>query len=609
MPGDWLVQGHYVDLDGKPCADLWALTSIRVEAFANAPDHVVVRIADPEGTVVDAPEIKVGATFDIGVRDADQSRVPLFSGELTAVEHDIDVLGRVTTLRGLDRAHRLFLGRRTDQWNHAAASDVARAVASRHGLRADVVPTSQQHDWIGQLAESDWDLLRRLADDVGYVLTSHGGTLTFAPPVRAQSGTHATSAHDDPLVVENGVNLIALHASLSAAGQVPSVTVRGWDPQGKKTVVGTSKDPHPGFDVAGASPAALSKPFGASPFAVGRATATDQTTADGYAQALAQRLGGGSVELDVETLGEPTIMPGAVVALARCGDRFDGRYTVTSARHEIADGGYVTTFTVAGASDRSLAGMAAGGAPGASSRPPGRGVLPAIVTNVRDPQQAGRVKVSVPYLFPDVESFWAQVVQQGAGKDRGLVLLPEVNDQVLVAFAEGDLEHPYVLGGLFSSQDTIEDAGTVVGDDGAVGRRALTSRTGLHLEITETPQGEKIELTSKDRKERVSVLQKPQTGIEVQTTGPVTIKAQQEVTVQAAQKVSVTSTSGDVAVSGKAITVQGTEKIALSAPQITIDGSAKVEVHGAMVKVAADATAELSAAAETTVRGALVRIN
>ena len=49
--------------------------------------------------------------------------------------------------------------------------------------------------------------------------------------------------------------------------------------------------------------------------------------------------------------------------------------------------------------------------------------------------------------------WWARTVQPGAGKDRGAAGLPEVGDEVLVAFAQGDLEHPYVLGGLYNGMD------------------------------------------------------------------------------------------------------------------------------------------------------------
>ena len=76
------------------------------------------------------------------------------------------------------------------------------------------------------------------------------------------------------------------------------------------------------------------------------------------------------------------------------------------------------------------------------------------VSDAKDPQNSGRVRVKLPMLSDDYVSDWARTVYPGAGKDRGLVVVPEVGDEVLVAFEHGDMRRPYVLGGLFNGVDT-----------------------------------------------------------------------------------------------------------------------------------------------------------
>ncbi len=121
-------------------------------------------------------------------------------------------------------------------------------------------------------------------------------------------------------------------------------------------------------------------------------------------------------------------------------------------RHEFSpDHGYRTSFCASNASERSLYGTDQRGRP--ATRPQISGVVPAIVTSVKDPDKLGRVKIKLPWLADSYESWWARTVQPGAGKDRGAAVLPEVGDEVLVAFAQGDLEHPYVLGGLYNGED------------------------------------------------------------------------------------------------------------------------------------------------------------
>ena len=78
------------------------------------------------------------------------------------------------------------------------------------------------------------------------------------------------------------------------------------------------------------------------------------------------------------------------------------------------------------------------------------GVVTGVVTNNKDPDKLGRVKVRFPWLSDTDESWWARVASPMAGKDRGVFFLPEVDDEVLVAFEHGDPRFPYVIGALWN---------------------------------------------------------------------------------------------------------------------------------------------------------------
>ena len=73
------------------------------------------------------------------------------------------------------------------------------------------------------------------------------------------------------------------------------------------------------------------------------------------------------------------------------------------------------------------------------------GVVVGIVTNNQDPDGMGRVKVRFPWLSATEESWWARIAVPMAGKDRGAYFLPEVDDEVLVAFEHGEVRSPYLL--------------------------------------------------------------------------------------------------------------------------------------------------------------------
>jgi len=98
---------------------------------------------------------------------------------------------------------------------------------------------------------------------------------------------------------------------------------------------------------------------------------------------------------------------------------------------------------------------------GAYAAPGGRwfGIYPALVSDIKDPDGSGRVKVTLPWS-PDTGSdryeMWARLATLMGGNNRGSWFIPDVNDEVLVAFEGGDPRRPYVLGGLWNGSRSVE---------------------------------------------------------------------------------------------------------------------------------------------------------
>jgi uncharacterized protein involved in type VI secretion and phage assembly len=81
------------------------------------------------------------------------------------------------------------------------------------------------------------------------------------------------------------------------------------------------------------------------------------------------------------------------------------------------------------------------------------GVVEALVTAVEDEGKQGRVKVKFPWFNEEMESEWCRVRQMYAGNGYGAFFIPEVGDEVLVAFIHGDMRLPIILGGLYNGRD------------------------------------------------------------------------------------------------------------------------------------------------------------
>jgi uncharacterized protein involved in type VI secretion and phage assembly len=100
----------------------------------------------------------------------------------------------------------------------------------------------------------------------------------------------------------------------------------------------------------------------------------------------------------------------------------------------------------------------------------------AIVTDNKDPQKLGRVKVKFPVLSERDTSWWCPIVMLGAGKNRGWFFIPEVDDEVLCLFEHGDLDRPVVIGALWNGKDKPADK-----NPGGNPRRVIKSRQGSKI--------------------------------------------------------------------------------------------------------------------------------
>ena len=120
------------------------------------------------------------------------------------------------------------------------------------------------------------------------------------------------------------------------------------------------------------------------------------------------------------------------------------------------------------------------------------GVASGIVTNNQDPDEQGRVKLRFPWLSDDNETDWVRIVTLMAGSGRGTFFLPEVGDEVLVAFEHGDINQPYVIGALWNGTA----APPATNSDGQNNIRKIRSRSGHEIIFNDdnNAQQEKIEI-------------------------------------------------------------------------------------------------------------------
>jgi len=193
------------------------------------------------------------------------------------------------------------------------------------------------------------------------------------------------------------------------------------------------------------------------------------------------------------------------------------------------------------------------------------GVVVATVTNNGDPKGLGRLKVKFPWLSDTYESGWARMMAPMAGKGRGLYMLPEIDDEVLVMFEQGQVDHPYVLGALWNGVDTPPVANT----DGENNVRAITSRSGHTITLDDTSGAEKITISDSSGSETI-VLDS--------AAGSLSIASDKKLTIQARGDISLASSGGDVSISCKSFSVSAEQGYHLSASQGKLEGTSQIAI-------------------------------
>jgi uncharacterized protein involved in type VI secretion and phage assembly len=192
------------------------------------------------------------------------------------------------------------------------------------------------------------------------------------------------------------------------------------------------------------------------------------------------------------------------------------------------------------------------------------GVAEALVSNVEDPEKLGRVKVTFPWFDEAMESDWCRVAHLYAGGGYGSFWIPEVGDEVLVAFSHGDMRFPYVLGGLYNGVDKPPSHRDQTKD-----QKLFRTKGGHSLLFDDSSGEERVKLeTSKGHTADFSDADQK---IEIKTKGGHTIlldDGSREVKISSSGGQSVTMDASG------GLTVKGVSNVKVDAPQISLGASA-----------------------------------
>ncbi|MGC1375571.1 MAG: VgrG-related protein [Anaerolineales bacterium] len=577
-------------------------------------------------------KIKIGASIEISVDtqaiSTQSAQNQVFKGEITAIEPVFEDNGMVLLrLRGFDRGHRLTLGKNTRTFGDAnpqkaslTDSDVVNKIAQKAGLSAQVSASGLSgvaYYYIMQYDQSDWDFLWARAQMLGYQVYVDDKNLHFCPASDKRTTT-------DPGDLTWGTTLKRFEPRIVSAAQVTESSAWGWDPKTQKNVNSKSKTNSKksvtiNDSVYGEKAVSQGLSMSTVTDAVMYPVIRDSNVSKVIAEARFAEHQTQFVRASGELLyGDPRLLAGSEVEVENVGERFSGKYYVTEAHHSWKRGDYRVRFEVSGRNPYTLHDLLLG----REARTPNKmaGVVIGVVTDINDPQKFGRVKVKYPWLPPDgsaeLSSNWARLIAPGAGKDRGIFFVPEVNDEVMIAFEQGDVNHPYVVGALWSdkNQPPKGDGGDAV-DGKVTNQRIVRSRSGHVIIFDDADGAERIIVMDKTKNSTITINSKDNSMI-LKTKGDLTLdaggkmifKCKQDFSLESSAKASVKASStlemqaqsGATMKSGSTelelkpaaatmkstkVDIQGQAQTNVQGAQTSIKGSAMVEVQGAIVKI------------------------
>lgn len=221
-----------------------------------------------------------------------------------------------------------------------------------------------------------------------------------------------------------------------------------------------------------------------------------------------------------------------------------------------------------------------------------QGLATATVTDNDDPNHWGRLQVRFPWLDEGEATSWIRVITPYAGNGRGIQWLPEIGDEVVVAFEQGDPERPYVVGATWN--------GLALGQP-TPSKKRLVSKNGNSVILTDASGKDEVEIYSSAGKVLISLSNEGTPTLTLHSEGDISIEAKGQLRIKAASLaetidgVSYHESAGDFVINakggllmkaGKAVALQAAMNVRVAAGMIleTIGGSLN-QIIGALVHI------------------------
>jgi Rhs element Vgr protein len=468
-----------------------------------------------------------------------------------------------------DKAVKLTVGRKSKYFYESKDSEIISEIIDGYGLENEVEETRVQFKELVQYNVSDWDFCVVRAQANGQILSVDDGKIVVQKPDYEQ---------EEVETVAFGATMLDFDAEIDARNQFQKVTSYGWNAADQELLEIEATDPSVSLN-GNISPADLAsvidlenlelKNGGASPDVVLQEWADSKMLFNQLSKTRGK----------VKFQGIPGVKPNTTLKLEGVGNRFNGKVYVSAVRHQITEGNW-TVDAQFGINPKWFSETVdVNDIPAAGLMAAVNGLQIGVVTQLEsDPEGEDRILVRLPIVDNSSEGIWARVATLDAGENRGSFFRPEIGDEVIVGFINGNPNEAIVLGMMNSS---AKPAPLTASDDNH--EKGFVTRSKIKFifndekksVVLETPGGKKITVD-----DDAGIIQ-----IEDENSNKITLDS-----------------GGIILESPSDISIKATGDLTLEGTNVSVKANAQFKAEGS-------AGAEVSTSAIAVLKGSMVQIN
>lgn len=402
------------------------------------------------------------------------------------------------------------------------------------GLSPDVtLPKSVEHKELIQYNTTDWDFVVTRAEANGaFVFTNEDKVTVKRPEIDPGPVTGLKS-------FSFGGAILDLEVETDARHQYSDVKAQAWnyfdDALSESRPVQLPKLQENSKNVPSDEMAGI---FGEGVYQLFHSGFHMPEELQNWADAKLQKSRLAKVTGRVKIKGRQSILPGDTIVLDKISDILNGKVFVSSIRHFYSNGIWITDMELGTSPEWFMLEKNVNDIPLSGLMPQIPGLQVGIVRQIHDdPKEAARVRVSLPIVGADSDGIWARVLSPDAGNGRGLFFRPELDEEVIVGFLNGDPRDPIVLGSVFGGKDRIPPFDATEENE----KKGFVSKSGLALVfddeeesiLIKTEEGNSIlitnekdggEITIKNQDDKNEIIMGPD-GISVKSAGDISFEA------------------------------------------------------------------------------------